>query len=206
MADSDYEGCPITHKCTSELNITLNDVTDTTFLLLTSIPTISKANRQPTASTPINESEVKATTAGVKTLVYLDSEVKAATAGAKTLVFRLKFMDDNTDTPRLYCNNKGAIAITRRIGKRKGSKHIDTKHFIGLINQGKLSLHHVDTDDNVSDAMTDNTKGITISNGHRHVIERRCRGTEGHWYRESEHARRVTNLISFSILSILSLT
>jgi hypothetical protein len=100
-----------------------------------------------------------------------------------------RWRDDSTDTPRSYCNNKRAIAIAHRIEKRKENKYTDIKHFIGLINQGKLSLHHVDIDDNVSNAMTDTTKSITMSNGHRHVIERRCWGTEGHWYRESEHAR-----------------
>jgi hypothetical protein len=93
-------------------------------------------------STSVNEGELKSATAGAKTLVYLDSV--------------LKFMDDNTDTPRLHCDNKGAIAIAHGTGKRKRSKHIDIKHFYirELIKERKLSLHHVSTDDNVSDAMT----------------------------------------------------
>lgn len=142
MVDSDYGGCPVTRKCMSGLHITLNDTTDLIFPLQTSVPIISKANRQPTVSTSVNEGELKSATAGAKTLVYLDSV--------------LKFMDDNIDTPRLYCDNKGAIAIAHGTGKRKRSKHIDIKHFYirELIKERKLSLHHVSTDDNVSDAMT----------------------------------------------------
>ena len=148
--DSDYAGCPVTRKCMSGLDITLNDATDTTFPLSTSVPVVGRANRQPTVSTSVNEGEVKVATSGAKSLVYPDSV--------------LRIMDDNVDTPRLRCDNKGAIAIAHGIGKRKRSKHIDIKHFYirELITQRKLSLHHVGTDDNVSDAMTKSLGRTTL--------------------------------------------
>ena len=88
-----------------------------------------------------------------------EGELKSATEAAKTLIFLqaiIDFVDEDVDTPKVHCDNMGAIAIARGIGKRKRSKHIDTKHFYvrELITNNKLTLHHVDTDNNVSDAMT----------------------------------------------------
>ena len=140
--DSDYGGCPVTRKCMSGLNITLNDSDDTTFPLQTSIPIMSRAKRQATVSTSVNEGELKSATEAAKSLVFLQTI--------------LDFVDDDVDTPRVHCDNMGAIAIARGIGKRKRSKHIDIKHFYirELLANRKLTLHHVNTDNNVSDAMT----------------------------------------------------
>ena len=140
--DSDYGGCPVTRKCMSRLNVTLNDSNDITFPLQTSIPVLSRAKRQATVSTSVNEGELKSATQAAKTLIFLQAIID--------------FVDEDVDTPRVHCDNMGAIAIARGIGKRKRSKHIDIKHFYirELITNCKLTLHHVDTDNNVSDAMT----------------------------------------------------
>ena len=140
--DSDYAGCPITRRCMSGLDITLNIHNDDTFPLQTSIPILSRAKRQETVSNSSNEGELKSAIAAAKVLVYLQNV--------------LEFVEPNLAVPRLYCDNKGAIHMAHGIGKRKRSKHIDVKHFYirELISNGKITLHHIDTDDNVSDAMT----------------------------------------------------
>jgi hypothetical protein len=140
--DSDYAGCPITRRRMSGLDITLNIHNDDTFPLQTSIPILSRAKRQETVSNSSNEGELKSATAAAKVLVYLQSV--------------LEFVEPNLAVPRLYCDNKGAIHMAHGIGKRKRSKHIDVKHFYirELISNGKITLHHIDADDNVSDAMT----------------------------------------------------
>jgi hypothetical protein len=103
---------------------------------------MSRAKRQATVSTSVNEGELKSATEAAKSLVFLQTI--------------LDFVDDDVDTPRVHCDNMGAIAIARGIGKRKRSKHIDIKHFYirELLANRKLTLHHVNTDNNVSDAMT----------------------------------------------------
>ena len=140
--DSDYAGCPITRRRMSGLDITLNIHNDDTFPLQTSIPILSRAKRQETVSNSSNEGELKSAIAAAKVLVYLQNV--------------LEFVEPNLAVPRLYCDNKGAIHMAHGIGKRKRSKHIDVKHFYirELISNGKITLHHIDADDNVSDAMT----------------------------------------------------
>ena len=140
--DSDYAGCPVTYRSMSGLNITLNSSNDTNFPLLTSVQVFSSAKRQLSTTQSSNEAELVAATEAAKTLVYLQ--------------YVLDFMDDNTATPRLYCDNRGAIEIAHSLSKRKRSKHIHVRHFYirELIKEGKIILRKVDTNDNVSDAMT----------------------------------------------------
>jgi len=53
-------------------------------------------------------------------------------------------------------DNEGVIAIAHGIGRTRRSKHIEVKHFYirELIQNNMITLHSIDTHDNVADAMT----------------------------------------------------
>jgi hypothetical protein len=142
QCDSDYANCPLTRRSVSGMFFTLNHANDNEAPFTTGIPITASAKRQTTVSTSVNEAELKAATIAAKQLVFLHSI--------------LKFIDPTAETPSLHSDSAGAIAIANGTGKRRRSKHIDVRHFYvrELVSSNQIHLHHVGTNDNVSDAMT----------------------------------------------------
>ena len=138
-ADADYAGRKTDRKSVSGSYVMLSHET---LHPHEGIPVEAKANAQQTIAQSSNESELVSGNTAAKRLVFLN-EV-------------LKFFQGETPPAKLYMDNEGAIAIAHGIGRTRRSKHIEVKHFYirELIQNKKITLHSIDTHDNVADAMT----------------------------------------------------
>lgn len=139
MSDADYASRKTDRKSISGSIIYLSH---STLSNSNGIPITARTNAQQTIAQSSNESELVAGNALAKRLVFLNNI--------------LKFIAPNPTPAKLFMDNEGAISIAHGVGRTKRSKHIEVKHFYmrELIKYNKLTLHSINTHDNVADAMT----------------------------------------------------
>jgi hypothetical protein len=94
------------------------------------------------------------------TLSSTESEYVALTHAAKELVWLRKLLSDLVNAPddasTLFCDNQGAIALSKDPTFHARTKHIDVRfHFIcQIVDLGHTSLEYCPTDDMVADIFT----------------------------------------------------
>lgn len=139
MSDADYASRKTDRKSISGSIVYLSH---STLSNSNGIPITARTNAQQTIAQSSNESELVAGNALAKRLVFLNNI--------------LKFIAPNPTPAKLFMDNEGAISIAHGVGRTKRSKHIEVKHFYmrELIKNNKLTLHSINTHDNVADAMT----------------------------------------------------
>ena len=80
--------------------------------------------------------------------------------------------DSEHPTFNLFCDNQGAIALTKNPISHQRSKHIDVKyHFIrDEIMKNNLSINYVPTDSNPSDMFTKPVSKIKLQCFIKHIM------------------------------------
>jgi len=96
-----------------------------------------------------------------------EAEFVAACETAKHILFYRSLMQEigleQTDATTLFEDNTGALLMANAQQPTKRTRHMDIKHFALLdwVEQDLLLLEHIDTSDNIADAMT-KTLGRTL--------------------------------------------
>jgi Reverse transcriptase (RNA-dependent DNA polymerase) len=88
-----------------------------------------------------------------------EAEYVAMCEGARDSVFIKRLcieLGATCDAPNLLCDNTSAVFLSNRPGKHNTLKHVDIKYHYTrqLVNEGKLIVKHIDTEDQVADIFT----------------------------------------------------
>ena len=112
------------------------------YLFKTTGPISWKTKRQPTVALSSTEAEYISLAEAIKEMIYL-----------KRMIIDFDIQIEQTN---IYCDNRGAIALSENPINHQRTKHIDIRyHFIrDYIKQNNCSLYHINSSDNLADALT----------------------------------------------------
>lgn len=104
-----------------------------------------EAKKQRTVALSSTEAEYMALTSAAKELMYLNNFIR-----------ELEVPSYEPGEMMLQCDNKGAMAIAKKIGYSARTKHIEVRHhFIReLVEAGVIKVEYVNTKDNLADIFT----------------------------------------------------